>query len=208
MSNSTSSAFHGLPFESGKQGETVSVPSIRDYLEEISKDDNVNVDEYLSNPENTKAIEIRSNINMLPDMLLNPKMTYDWKDRLLSLWIQFKNIKYCGYNPFDFAIYPEYNNLFYTFKKSTPWNRFKYFIRSQIRDLRWAWDYTPDHIVHYNKNKSRIGWFENKIKDLFFLNWDNNKNQTIKELKEKGYRVENNRIWHEPISINEDKKII
>jgi hypothetical protein len=43
MNNSTSSVVYKWPVESGKQGETVSAPSIRDYLEEISKDDNVNV---------------------------------------------------------------------------------------------------------------------------------------------------------------------
>jgi hypothetical protein len=207
VNNSTSSTFRGLPFESDKQGETISMPSIRDYLEEISKEDNIDVDEYLASSESTKTIEIKSNLSMPLEVMLNPKMTYDWKDRLLSMWIQFKNIKYCGYKPFDFNIYPEYNNFFYTYKNSTPWKRFKFFIRSQFMELKWAWQYTPDHIIHYNKNKPRIGWFENKIKDLFFLEWDGKKNKTIRKLEENGYRVEDNRIWHEPIPKNE-KRII
>ena len=94
MSKPTSNTFHGLPIETGKQGET---PSIRDYLEEISKEDNIDVDEYLASSESTKTIEIKSNLSMPLEVLLNPKMTYDWKDRLLSMWIQFKNIKYCLY---------------------------------------------------------------------------------------------------------------
>ena len=212
MSNSTSSAFHSLPVETGKQGETISVPSIRDYLEEISKDDNVNVDEYLSNPENTKAIELRSKglpWHPMSDALLNPKMTYTWKDRLYSVWIQFKNIEYSMYNILDFRTYREFEDYGCTYiKVSTPWKRFKFFVRIQYRELIFAWTYTPDHIIHFNKNKPRINWFENKLNKIFFLNWDDKKDETVKELKEQGYRVEDNRIWHEPIPLDEDKRIL
>lgn len=153
MENPSSNAFRGLPFESGRQGETVSAPSIRDYLEEISKEDNVNVDEYLSNPENTKTIEIKGDIAVIPDELLNPKMTYDWKDRLLSVWIQFKNIEYSMYNILDFRTYKEWNDNDYgcSYRKvSTPWKRFKNFVKIQYKELVFAWTYTPDHIIRFN----------------------------------------------------------
>jgi hypothetical protein len=150
MSNSTSSVVYKWPVESGKQGETVSVPSIRDYLEEISKDDNVNVDEYLSNPENTKAIELKGDIAVIPDVLLNPKTTYDWKDRLLSVWIQFKNIEYSMYNILDFRTYREFEDYGCTYRKvSTPWKRFKSFVKIQYKELIFAWTYTPNHIIRF-----------------------------------------------------------
>lgn len=205
-----------LPIETGKIGKTMSLPTVQDYLKEICKEDNVDVNEYLAKHNDTRTLDnvhnkwytvggpISQNFN------LNPSMEYTWKDRVKSIWIVLNNIKYSGYNPFDFRTYPEFtpHDFVVATKVSTPWDRFKCFIKNQWRKIKWAWNYTPEHIKHYNKNKPRIGWFENKLKDLFFLNWDDNKDQTIKELKEKGYHVENNRIYYERIPLDKDKKII
>jgi hypothetical protein len=199
------------PIETGKIGETISAPSVADYLAEICKEDNVDVDQYLKNhtvktldKSLTSRPKTFRSIHIQQDHLLNPKMTYNIWDRLGSVWLVLKDIKHSPYRIFDFNKYPHddyYND-------STPWDRFKSFVKFQWTQIKWAWNYTPEHIKHFNNNKPRIGWFENKLKDLFFLNWDDNKDQTIKELKEKGYQVENNRIWHEPIPLDKDKKII
>ena len=189
-------------------------PSVNDYLAEICKEDNVDMNEYLSSENATKTIEIRDGyfrMNALSESLFNPKMTYDWKDRVKSVWIQFKSLRYTSYNPFDFKSYDKvYGNweFFCYTKVSTPWDRFKRFVRTQIKELKWSWNFTPEHIKHYNENKPRINGFEDIMDDLFFLEWDGKKNKTIKELKENGYRVEDNRIWHEPIPLDEDKRII
>ena len=189
-------------------------PSINDYLAEICKEDNVDLNEYLASENATKNIEVRDRyfrINALSESLFNPKMTYDWRDRIKSVWLQIKSLRYTSYNIFDFNVYDKVDGSFEFFcytKVSTPWDRFKRFIKTQYKELKWAWNFTPAHIEHYNKNKPRIGWFENRIKDLFFLNWSDKKDKTVKELHEKGYRVEDNRIWHEPIPLDEDKRLI
>ena len=213
MSNSSSRAFHGTPHMTGKRGETTVNPTVKDYLAEICKEDNVDVNEYLAKHNETRTITDVSKVfrnTIEQDCRLNPSMEYTWKDRIKSVWIVLKNIKYTTYRPFDFKTYPEFSPHDFVVATgiSTPWERFKRFVISQWYEIKWSWKYTPDHIVHYNKNKPRIGWFENKLKDLFFLNWDNNKDQTIKELKERGYQVENNRIWYEPIPKDDDKRLI
>ena len=205
------------PIETGKKGETVSLPTVADYLAEICKEDNVDVNEYLAKHNETKTVEVRNHLRNTPysyqgNVLLNPKMTYTLIDKFKSVWIVLSNLKYSSYNPFDFKTYRECgywrNDGYYPEKSSTPWQRFRRFIIHQKSEIKWAWNYTPEHIKHFKKNKPRIGWFENKLKDLFFLNWDDNKNQTIKELKENGYQVEDNRIWHEPIPQDDNKRII
>jgi hypothetical protein len=203
------------PIETGKIGETISAPSVADYLAEICKEDNVDVNEYLAKHNETRTITDVSKVFKITfeqDCRLNPSMEYTWKDRVKSVWIVLSNLKYSSYNPFDFKTYRECgywrNDGYYPEKSSTPWQRFRRFIIHQKSEIKWAWNYTPEHIKHFKKNKPRIGWFENKLKDLFFLNWDDNKNQTIKELKENGYQVEDNRIWHEPIPQDDNKRII
>jgi hypothetical protein len=189
-------------------------PSINDYLSEICKEDNVDVNEYLSSENATKTIEVRDGyfrMNALSESLLNPKMTYDWKDRIKSVWIQFKSLRYTSYDILDFKSYDIIDRPFEFFcytKVSTPWDRFKRFIRTQYKELKWAWNFTPEHIKHYNENKPRINGFEDIMDDLFFSEWDSKKNKNIKELEENGYRVENNHIWHEPIPLDEDKRLI
>ena len=189
-------------------------PTVKDYLVEICKEDKVDIDQYLANHNDTRTIEVRNPFRntLIPSQInsiLNPSMEYTWKDRIKSVWLVLKNLKYSSYNPFNFSTYPQYSpdglNLM---NISTPWKRFMCFVKTQWYEIKWAWNYTPAHIVHFNKNKPRISWFEEKVQNLFFLNWDNNKDQTIKELKEKGYQVENNRIWHEPIPLDDDKRII
>jgi hypothetical protein len=202
------------PIETGKKGETISTPSVVDYLTEICKEDNVDVNEYLAKHNETRTVTDVSKVfknTFEQDCRLNPSMEYTWKDRVKSVWIQIKSLRYTSYNLFDFKSYDKVDRSFEFFcysKVSTPWDRFKRFIKTQIKEIKWAWNYTPEHIAHFKKNKPRVNWFENKLKDLFFLNWDDNKNQTIKELKEKGYQVKDNRIWHEPIPLDEDKRII
>jgi hypothetical protein len=189
-------------------------PSINDYLSEICKEDDVDLNEYLSSENATKTIEVRDSYfrtNALSESLFNPKMTYDWKDRVKSVWIQIKSLRYTSYNILDFKSYDTIDRPFEFFcytKVSTPWDRFKRFVRTQIKELKWSWNFTPEHIKHYNENKPRINGFEDIMDDLFFLEWDGKKNKIIKELKENGYRVEDNRIWHEPIPLDEDKRII
>jgi len=205
------------PIETGKQGETMSVPSVADYLAEICKEDNVDVNEYLAKHNETRTVaDVTKNWNntlgrITQNSIYNPSMEYTWKDRIKSVWIVLKNIKYSGYRPFDFKTYKKYTEdglYFIKNKSSTPWERFKRFVMFQWYEIKWAWNYTPTHIVHFNKNKPRINWFEEKVQNLFFLNWDINKDETIKELKEKGYQVKHNHIWHEPIPLDDDKRII
>jgi hypothetical protein len=202
------------PIETGKKGETISLPTVADYLAEICKEDNVDVNEYLAKHNETRTVTDVSKVfknTFQQDCRLNPSMEYTWKDRFKSVWIQIKSLRYTSYNLFDFNSYEKVDGNFEFFcysKVSTPWDRFKRFVKTQIKEINWAWKYTPDHIVHFNKNKPRIGWFENKIKDLFFLNWDDNKDQTINQLKGMGYTVSDNRIYHEPIPLDRDKKII
>jgi len=214
MSNSTSSAFKSLPVETGKQGETMVIPTVKDYLAEICKEDNVDVNEYLAKHNETRTVADVSKVfrnTIEQDCRLNPSMEYTWKNRVKSVWIVLNNIKYSSYRPFDFKTYKKYTEdglYFIKNKSSTPWERFKRFVMFQWYEIKWSWNYTPTHIVHFNKNKPRINWFEDKLKDLFFLNWDDNKDKTIKDLKERGYQVEHNRIWHEPIPLDDDKRII
>jgi hypothetical protein len=203
-----------LPIETGKRGETMVNPTVQDYLAEICKEDNVDVNEYLAKHNETRTLEIKKDWTKVlgeisQNSIHNSSMEYTWKDRIKSVWLVLKNLKYSSYNPFNFSTYPQYSpdglNLM---NISTPWKRFICFVKTQWYEIKWAWNYTPAHIVHFNKNKPRISWFEEKVQNLFFLNWDNNKDQTIKELKEKGYQVKNNRIWHEPIPLDDDKRII
>jgi hypothetical protein len=212
MSNSTSRAFKSTV----KTNENLSTPSVKDYLVEICKEDNVDVNEYLAKHNETRTIDVRKPFrNTLRshqiNSIFNPSMEYTWKNKLEAVWVQIKSLRYTSYNLFDFNSYKKVDGNFEFFcysKVSTPWDRFKRFIKTQYKELKWAWKYTPDHIVHFNKNKPRINWFEEKVKSIFFLNWDDNKDQTIKELKEKGYQVSDNRIWHEPIPLDDDKRII
>jgi hypothetical protein len=206
------------PIETGKRGETVSLPTVADYLAEICKEDNVDVNEYLAKHNETRTLEVKKDWtkdigNVLgkisQNSIHNPSMEYTWKDRIKSVWLVLKNLKYSRYNLFDFKKYQEFGpHDFVATSLSTPLSRFKKFIKNQWYEIKWAWNYTPAHIAHFKKNKPRISWFEEKVQNLFFLNWDDNKNQTINELKEKGYQVENNRIWHEPIPLDDDKRII
>jgi hypothetical protein len=203
-----------LPIEKRQIGETMSLPTVQDYLKEICKEDNVDVNEYLASENATKTIEVRYSYfkrNAQRESLFNPKMTYDWKDKIKSVWMQLESLRYTSYDLFDFKSYDKVDGNFEFFcysKVSTPWDRFKRFIKTQYKELKWAWNFTPEHIKHYNKNKPRINMFEDAMEDLFFLEWDGKKDKTIKELKENGYRVEDNRIWHEPIPLDEDKRII
>jgi hypothetical protein len=203
-----------LPIETGKRGESISMPSVTDYLAEICKEDNVDVNEYLAKHNETRTVTDVSKVfknTFQQDCLLNPSMEYTWKDRVKSVWIQIKSLRYTSYNLFDFNSYEKIDGNFEFFcysKVSTPWDRFKRFIKTQFKEIKWAWNYTPENIAHFNKNKPRIGWFEEKVKSIFFLDWDDDKNGTIKELKEKGYQVKHNRIWHEPIPQDDDKRII
>jgi hypothetical protein len=190
------------PIETGRRGETVSLPTVADYLAEICKEDNVDIDQYLKN-HTVKTLDksMTSGFGSLPPLysLISPKTTYDWKDRIKSVWIVLKDIKHSPYRIFDFSSY---------YDDSTPWGRFKSFAKFQWIQIKWAWNYTPAHIAHFKKNKPRISWFEEKVKNIFFLDWDDDKDVTIKELKGKGYQVKHNRIWHEPIPLDDDKKII
>ena len=179
MSNSTSRVFrgipHGFPIETGKQGETMSLPTVADYLKEICKEDNVDVDQYLANHtvktlDRSLTSEFKNVRSIQQDHLLSPKMTYNLLDRFKSVWIAIKSLRYTSYNPFDFKSYDtiagrwEYFNYS---KVSTPWDRFKRFLKTQYREIKWAWDYTPEHIKHYNKNKERVDYFEEHNTDYF-----------------------------------------
>ena len=196
------------------------IPTVADYLAEICKEDNVDVNEYIAKHNDTKTLEVKkdwtkdlANVYVLgkisQNSIHNPSMEYTWKDRIKSVWLVLKHIKYSSYNPFNFSTYPQYSpdglNLM---NISTPWKRFMCFVKTQWYEIKWAWNYTPNHIKHFNKNKPRISWFEEKVKSIFSLDWDDDKDETIKELKGKGYQVENNRIWHEPIPLDDDKRII
>jgi hypothetical protein len=135
-----------LPIETGKSGETVSLPTVQDYLKEICKEDNVDLNEYLAKTHTIKTLDtslFTSYTNFKPvenSNLKNHSISY----RFFSVWLTLKNIKYSGYHPFDFRTYQVCDTYTEgaTFK-STPWNRFKKFIRNQWLEIKWAWNYTP-----------------------------------------------------------------
>jgi hypothetical protein len=201
------------PIETGKIGETMSLPTVQDYLKEICKEDNVNPDDYLAN-HTVKTLDrslpsrCRNVRSIQQDTLLSPKMTYTLLDRFKSIWIAIKSLRYTSYNIFDFNSYDavagrwEYFN--YT-KISTPWDRFKRFIKTQYREIKWAWDYTPEHIKHYNKNKSRVDYFEEHNTD-YFCGDGKTANDTKITLQNLGYNVEPNYVYYD--SNLKDKKII
>jgi hypothetical protein len=219
MSNSTSRAFkgipHGFPIETGKTGETMSLPTVADYLKEICKEDNVDVDQYLAN-HTVKTIDTsltskcRNVRSIQQDSLLNPKMTYTFWDRLKSIWIAIKSLRYTSYNLFDFKTYDtvagrwEYFNYS---KVSTPWDRFKRFLKTQYREIKWAWNYTPEHIKHYNKNKERVDYFEDHNTDYFCGDGEAANDAKI-TLQNFGYTVKPNYVYYEPIPKDKDQTFL
>jgi hypothetical protein len=141
MSNSTSRAFYGIPHETGKVGETMSLPTVKDYLKEICKEDNVDVDEYLAKHNEIKTVTDLSKIfkNVYPTHD-SSNTNYTLKDKFKSVWLTLSNIKYTAYRPFDFKIYPADS---YFHSDSTPWGRFIGFIKFQWSEIKWAWNYKP-----------------------------------------------------------------
>ena len=185
-----------------------------DYLKVLCKIDNRNLEEVLEEQNKIKTLArptIRSSyLNVhASNKLLSPKLTYDWTDRLQAVWMVFKNLRYSNYNPFDFRNYKDFYSQMGEKRISTPWKRLKSFLKHQLHDLWFAINYTPDHIVHYNQNKPRIDWFENKIEDIFFIDFDKKvKDKTLAEFREKGYRAEKNAIWYEPVPTDKDRRLI
>lgn len=139
MSNSTSKAFHSSIKDESK-------PSVTDYLEEICKEDNINFDEYISNHNNFEFTEIKDEyfINPLDESFFMVKPKYGFKDRIKSVWISLKNVKHSGYDPLDFRTLPVFmsHDLVAT-RLSTPWDRFKTFIKDQWQEIKWSWNFTP-----------------------------------------------------------------
>jgi len=204
-----------LPIENGKVGETTSLPTVQDYLKEICKEDNVDVDQYLVNHtvktlDNSLPSRYRSIRSIQQDALLSPKMTYTFWDRLGSIWIALKNIKYSSYNPFDFKSYRECgywrNDGHYPEKSSTPWQRFRRFIIHQKSEIKWAWNYTPEHIKHYNKNKERVDYFEEHNTDYFCGDFKHSNDAKI-TLENFGYTVKPNYVYRDPV-VNRDNPIL
>jgi hypothetical protein len=115
--------------------------SVNDYLAEICKKDNVDVDEYLAKYNQTKTVTDLSKIfKIVYPTYDSSNMNYTLKDKFKSVWFVIKNIRYSAYNPFDFKIYPEDG---YFYNDSTPWNRFIGFIKFQWSEIKWAWNYKP-----------------------------------------------------------------
>jgi hypothetical protein len=143
MSNSTSRVFHGIPHEKGTRGETMSLPTVQDYLKEICKEDNVDVDQYLAN-HTVKTLDTSLFTNLKPVEITTPK-NYGISYRVFSVWLTLKNIKHSGYNPFDFCNLPEFNTHDFDVATGTskPWGRFKNFIKNQWWEIKWAWNYKP-----------------------------------------------------------------
>ena len=162
--------------------------SVNDYLSELCKEDNVDVNEYLSKQNNERQLEERKEypsklLTMKQDALLNPKMTYTFWDRIYAVWIQLKLIREGFYDPFDFHYYSQTG--------STPLGRFFKFVKHQWVQIKWAWQYTPAHIDHYKKNEGRITKFEGMQNDMF----ENDEKKQI--LGELGYMVETNYIYYD-----------
>jgi hypothetical protein len=201
-----------LPIEKRQIGETMSLPTVQDYLKEICKEDNVDVDQYLEN-HTVKTLDkslpsrCRYVRSIQQDALLNPKMTYTIADRFKSIWIAIRSLKYTSYNIFDLKTYDEIKRNWEYFKytkTSTPWKRFKRFIKTQFREIKWAWNYTPEHIKHYNKNKERVDYFEEHNTDYFCGDFKQSNEAKI-TLQNFGYTVEPNAVYYAPIK--KDDKI-
>lgn len=178
--------------------------SVNDYLSELCKEDNINVNDYLSKHNDTRTLveESKNWDNILGlvqhNSLLNHSMDYTWRDRIKAVWMVLKNLKYSSYNPFDFKTYRECgywrNDGYYPEKSSTPWQRFRRFIIHQKSEIKWAWNYTPEHIKHYNKNEGRISTFE-ELQDKIFSNDIGGKSEEI--LKNLGYIIKPNHIYYD-----------
>jgi hypothetical protein len=200
--------------KNGKIGETISLPTVQDYLKEICKEDKVDVDQYIANHtvktlDKSLTSRCKNVRSIQQDALLSPKMTYNILDRIGSVCIAFKNIKYSSYNLFDFKSYDvvagrwEYFNYS---KVSTPWDRLKRFLKTQYREIKWAWDYTPEHIKHYNKNKERVDYFEDHNTE-YFCGDSKTSNEAKITLQNFGYTVKPNYVYRDPI-VNRDNPIL
>jgi hypothetical protein len=191
----------------------MSLPTVEDYLKQICKEDDINAEEYIAKTNEIKTVDksilprCKSIRSIQQDALLNPKMTYTFVDRVKSIWIAIKSLKYTSYDIFDFNKYDEVDGNWEYFcytKTSTPWNRFKRFLKTQFREIKWAWDYTPEHINHYNKNKERVDYFENHNTDYFFGDEKTSKEAKL-TLQNFGYTVHPDSVYYAPIK--KDDKI-
>lgn len=177
-------------------------------LEEMCKQDNVNIDDYLAEHNKTRTVGEYKSLNTIRDIRdesrYSPKMTYGMTDRFNAVWMVLKNLKYSFYRPFDFSTYPEYTEDIDSYyvssgvktKISTPWKRFKSFIKAQWNEIKWAWNFTPEHIKHYKNNKSRIDWFGEHVSKYFF-SYGKEATDTKKKLLDLGYNVTDNNVYYD-----------
>ena len=185
-----------------------------DYLKVLCEKDNRDLNEVLEEQNKIKDI-VKPNLRdfYIPhphNALYSPKMTYDWRDRVFAVWQVIRNLRHSNYKPFDFKSYEE-TNIFSkgTPEKSTPWKRLKNFLKYQIRNTIWAWRYTPSHIEHYQKNKTRIDLFEDNVEKIASEKWvDNKENEILNQFRENGYRIEPNAIWFEAVPSDKDRRLI
>jgi hypothetical protein len=183
-----------------------------DYLKVLCEKDNRDMNEVL---EEQNEIIVKPNLRDFytphpHNAIYYPKMTYDWRDRVFAVWRVIRNLRHNNYKPFDFKSY-EKTNIFSkgTPKKCTPWKRLKKFLKYQILHTIWAWRYTPPHIEHYQKNKTRIDLFEDNVKKIACEKWvDNKENEIINQFRENGYRIEPNAIWFEAVPSDKDRRLI
>jgi hypothetical protein len=130
---------------------------------------------------------------------------YKWKikDRFKKAKKTFKGYSVLKlYNPFDIKTYQtEYNPYgfdIYTkfYQTSTPWKRLKAFLQELKNAIKYSFKsfiHTPLVVDHYQSNKKRINWFEKNIPKLFADKLDSN---FKKELTDKGYKIERDKVYY------------